>query len=746
MKIRLAFLPVLLTLTFALPAAAQFSVLYNFCSVPVSTPYPGCADGAGPNGGVILDPSGNLYGTTEDDGANYQGIVFKLDPSGNETVLYNFCSVANCADGGTPLAALIRDAPGNLYGTTVNGGANLAGTVFKLDISNNETVLHSFASTSGDGATPDAGLFQDATGNLYGTTESNGEDGGGNLFMVDPSDNYSVLYNFCCSTNNYADGDSPRAAPIRDAAGNLYGTTLAGGASGGGTVFKLDPAGNYTVLYNFCSLPGCADGNSPNAALIRDAAGDLYGVAGGGGANSLGTVFKLDPAGNFSVLHTFGSLPNNADGAYPLYALLRDAAGSLYGTAGGGGANGAGTVFKIDPAGNFSVLYNFCSLANCADGTYPDAALIQDAVGNLFGTAGGGGTHNGGTVFKIAGAAAAIPEGGGTTPVVINWPSPAAITYGTPLSAAQLDASTDISGTFVYSPALGTVLPAGTQTLSVTFYPVNTTFYATMAATVQLVVNKAVLTVQGNAVPMTYGNDVVPNVNNQYAITGYVNGDTLGVVMGKPTVTPGWGPEPDVGQYPLRIGMGTLNAANYSFNLVDGQIVVFAADIYIKPNGATMKYGSGSLPKFGYVVTGLKYGQTKSVLSAEPQITTTATAQSHVASYPIKAGGPAITAKNYNVYAGLNGILVITPATLTARANNLGAVYNQALPNLTYTVTGLVNGDLSGVVVGTAILSTPAMSGSPVGTYPITFAVAALSAGNDYNVTYADGNLTVRPQ
>ena len=356
------------------------------------------ADGKYPAGGVIMDAQGNLYGTTDQGGGVHEGTVFKLDPSGNETVLYEF---KGGSDGGAPWAHLLMDAAGNLYGTTIVAGAYKAGTVFKLDPSGNETVLHSF--NGSDGCEPFAGLIMDAQGNLYGTTIFCGAYGWGTVFKLDPSGNVKVLHSF-----NGSDGAVPYASLLMDAAGNLYGTTYAGGSSsntcaygiGCGTVFKLDSSGNETVLYRFT---GGSDGAEPFAGLHMDAAGNLYGATVYGGAYGYGTVFKLDPSGKETVLHSF----RGSDGRYPGAGVIVDAGGDLYGTTYQGGAYGSGTVFKLDPSGNETVLHSF----NHSDGYYP-GALMMDAKGNLYGTAfyGGafcsGSSGGCGTIFEIQNAKA----------------------------------------------------------------------------------------------------------------------------------------------------------------------------------------------------------------------------------------------------------------------------------------------------------------------------------------------------
>jgi uncharacterized repeat protein (TIGR03803 family) len=369
---------IIMTTGIATPAAqAQtYTLLHRFRVSPT--------DGANPHAGLIGDPAGNLYGTTDYGGAFGFGVVFKLDKTG-ETVLYSF---TGGADGGNPLAGLIRDAAGNLYGTTSYGGASGWGVVFKLDTTGAETVLDTFTPRA-DGVYPDAGLIGDSAGNLYGTTYDGGASNGGVVFKLDTTRAETVLYSF----TGGADGGHPEAGLIRDPAGNLYGATRWGGAFGCGVVFKLDTAGTETVLYSFT---GRADGAYPVAGLIQDSAGNLYGTTYEGGASGLGVVFKLDTTGTETVLHTF---TGGTDGANPWAGLVRDLAGNLYGTTYDGGASNGGVVFKLDTTGTETVLHTFTGGA--ADGQYPYAGLIRDPAGNLYGTTYRGGFAGQGVVFKI---------------------------------------------------------------------------------------------------------------------------------------------------------------------------------------------------------------------------------------------------------------------------------------------------------------------------------------------------------
>ncbi|MGA9529574.1 MAG: choice-of-anchor tandem repeat GloVer-containing protein [Terriglobales bacterium] len=327
---------------FKVDSEGKETVLHSFCSLAK------CGDGSSPMGGVIHDDSWNLYGTAAYGGDENGGTLFKLDSAGKATVLYSFCSVAICADGENPEAGLIEDAAGNLYGTTSRGGAHSLGTVFKVDEAGKETVIYSFcaAASCADGSTPMAGLVQDAEGNLYGTTQMGGANGWGTVFKVDSAGRETVLYSFCPG-KSCTDGEAPAAGLIRDAADNLYGTTALGGANAHGTVFKVDGAGKETVIYSFAAASGWTDGANPYAGLMRDAAGNLYGTTYAGGANAGGTAFKVDSRGKETVLYSFCPRGNCAGGDAPAAGLIEDAAGNLYGTTSAGDANGGGTVFRI---------------------------------------------------------------------------------------------------------------------------------------------------------------------------------------------------------------------------------------------------------------------------------------------------------------------------------------------------------------------------------------------------------------
>ena len=356
--------------------AQTLDILYSFNHV----------DGSQPSAPLLMDKSGNLYGTTQAGGANTAGAVFELTPAGTEEVLYSF---TGGPDGGTPYGGLVMDATGNLYGTTLYGGSTTCGdsgcgVVFKVTPSGVETVLYAFMGGT-DGFYPRGTLIIDSAGNLYGTTQYGGAPGSfGTIFEISPQGVETVLYRFLGYPN---DGAYPFAGVIRDSQGNLYGTAEAGGAFGLGTVYQLSGT-SEKIVHTF---NGSADAY-PWAGVQRDSYGDLYGTTTG----NYGEVYVVSPAGKERILHTF---TGGNDGGLPLGALIHDPQGAWYSTTSEGGAFGYGTIFRVTVGGNENVVYSF---AGTPDGAQPYAGLIGDAKGNGYGTTFSGGTNNRGAVFKIS--------------------------------------------------------------------------------------------------------------------------------------------------------------------------------------------------------------------------------------------------------------------------------------------------------------------------------------------------------
>jgi len=390
-----------------------------------------------PQGEMVFDSAGNLYGVSPLGGGKGGGAIFELSPvSGGwtETVIYAFCSVTNCNDGNEPRGGLVFDSNGNIYGTTQYGGTHALGVVFELSPSASgwtEKVLHNFCSAANcaDGWLPSSRLIFDSAGNLYGTAPYGGpfggQRGGGVAFEMTKASNgwkYSVLYSFCKSAQ-CADGDLPWGGLAFDASGNLYGTTLDGGSGaakcgsiGCGVVYELSPsAGGWkeTVLYSFCSASNCTDGLSPYDSPVLDSRGDLYGTtyAGGNAAcqfnHGCGLVFELVPGGGKwteRILYTF---TGGSDGGNSYAPLIFDTAGNLSGTTNSGGnpscsySLGCGVVFKLSRGSNGrwteSVPYAF---AGGSDGANPVSGLTSDSV-HLYGLTQSGGNFEAGVAFEL---------------------------------------------------------------------------------------------------------------------------------------------------------------------------------------------------------------------------------------------------------------------------------------------------------------------------------------------------------
>ncbi len=391
-------------------AATTEKVVHNFSP----------ATGDRPQATLVFDSAGNLYGTTAAGGGgaclggNGCGTVFQLTPAAGGAWTYHVIHAFqyNNGDGFYPVSSspLVIDKAGNLYGTTWLGGAHGYGCVFELSPNANhiwtETILYSFGATALDGIEPEAGVVMDAAGNLYGTTIGGGAYGGyGTVFELSPTSSgwkETVIYSFQGS----ATGSSPQAAPILDAAGNLYGTAYSSGAHGYGLVYELQPGSggtwNETVLYNFT---GAQDGGGPVTPLLFGPSGVLYGVSQATSRAYLGAVFQLAPdsTGGWteSNLHVFAG---THDGNSPRGDLLLDAAGNLYGTTYLGGSGANGTVFKLVPNTNGTwterTLYNF---TGSTDGGEPIGGVVLDSSGRIYGTTFKGGTYNGlGVLFVLS--------------------------------------------------------------------------------------------------------------------------------------------------------------------------------------------------------------------------------------------------------------------------------------------------------------------------------------------------------
>jgi uncharacterized repeat protein (TIGR03803 family) len=393
-------------LTAARTIAQTETLLHNFGATT--------NDGVSPNGVLILNSSGNLFGTTYFGGPYGVGTVFEVSPKSGggwtTTLLHVF---GKGTDGQLPNAGLLLDSFGNLYGTTTVGGTHNSGIVFELIPATGgkwtERVLHNFNSNGVDGVNPyGSSVVSDASGNLFGTTSQGGAHSQGTVFELSPKTGggYSekILYSF---NNNGTDGYDPASGVTLDAAGNLYGTTAAGGPNNSGAVFTLTASSTgYTeqILHSF-NLNDSFTYN-PVGGLVLDIFGNLYGTTTQGGEYGGGGVFELTPSSGgtwtMALLHLFGNL-QAGDGSVPFASVIFDATGNLYGTTANGGAHNLGTVFKLTPAGggvwNETLLHSFSG--SPTDGSTPYVGLVLDATGNLYGVTHNGGRKSKGTVFEI---------------------------------------------------------------------------------------------------------------------------------------------------------------------------------------------------------------------------------------------------------------------------------------------------------------------------------------------------------
>jgi len=581
----------------------------------------------GTDGSVVIAPlvqatDGNLYGTAEQGGANAEGTVFNITTGGTLTSLYSFCSQPNCADGREPVAGLVLATNGDLYGTTEWGGAtngNDSGTIFKYALSTGTlTTVYDFCTDTncGNGTWPVAGLVQASNGDLYGTTQYGGSfgpplPGEGTVFQITKASTLTkptldTLYVFCglpagddcASGDGSSNGFAPTGGLVQATNGILYGTTSSGGNAsyGGGTIFQTTiPTSTVpsvlTDLYDFCSQANCTDGDNGNGVgsgvptvLLQATNGNLYGTTVSGGTSDAGVVFEMTPAGEYTTLYSFCSQPACADGKGPQGGLIQGTDGNLYGTTSYGGnyyngpsgycgaSYGCGTIFQITPSGTLTTLYSFCSQPACADGTDPQAGLVQDTNGTFYGT-----TLANSTVFSLSTGLGpfvrTVPVSGAVGKSVIilgtNLTGATAVTFNglvaavTPVSSSEITAtvpaSMDINGITVNASGWLTVTtPGSTLTSNVPFLVGKT--LTTTTATITSSPNPST-----SGQPVTFTATVTANAGTP------PNGETVSFVKGT-TV----------------LGTGTLNNGTATFTtstLPVGTSSVkaeYAADAYFK--------------------------------------------------------------------------------------------------------------------------------------------------------------------
>jgi uncharacterized repeat protein (TIGR03803 family) len=433
--------------TYSSSSTPVFKTLVNFDGT----------NGTNPGLAPIQGTDGNLYGGTGAGGANGEGVLFKMSLSGAVTTIYNFCAESGCPDGegGSPE---VLGADGNFYGSNGSGGAFGDGTVYKFSQKGALTTLHSFDGTDGF---PIKHLVQGSNGNFYGTASNGGNlsecssFGCGTVFEMTPSGTLTTLYTFC-SQLGCTDGAVLYDALVQGSDGNYYGTTWAGGAGNGGTIFKITPTGTLTTLYSFCvsDYPYCGDGSNPIKLTLGND-GNFYGTTAYGGGNGEGSIFKITPAGTLTTIYNFCSLIACADGATPRDGLTLGSDGNFYSTTYYGGANNQGTVFQFTPAGVMTTLHSF----DGSDGRYPIQHLFQATNGVFYGVTDNDGSNGDGTVFSLS---------VGLTPLVETAPASGmvgskVIILGNKLTGATSVTFNGTAATFkvVSSTEITTTVPSG---------------------------------------------------------------------------------------------------------------------------------------------------------------------------------------------------------------------------------------------------------------------------------------------
>lgn len=407
----------------------------------------------GIRGNMIRANDGNFY-VVSSTGGNGRGVIAKIAPDGTLSVLH---AMASNDEGYSAFTGVIQASDGNLYGTTYLGGNQGGGVIYKVTLDGTYTVLRNLGQDKQDAVLPYAGLMQAPDGNLYGTTLRGGTNDKGTVFRVSTGGDFSILHSF-----DGQNGENPEGALVLGADGSLYGTTLQGGSGNRGVVFKITTTGTLTALYSFPSLSAFnsqgqatnATGANPRAGLLLAADGNFYGTAYQGGTAGFGTVYRMTPAGAVNVVHTFTG--PSFGGAFPLSEVTQDAAGNLYGTTEFGGFINQGAAWRISPAGQFRLLHAFTGGA--LDGYKPYANLLV-AGSDIYGVSFADSTAGAGALFKLdqgvngvlpvelSVSVTAIAYGGSAT---LTWSSPTAASCAT--SGDWADA-VGISGTLSVTPA-----------------------------------------------------------------------------------------------------------------------------------------------------------------------------------------------------------------------------------------------------------------------------------------------------
>ncbi len=708
-------------------------------------------DGSGPSGALTLGSDGYFYGTTQAGGANSQGSVFKVSPSGALTTIYSFAG----PDGATPLSSLTFGPNGSLYGTTSVGGATNNGTIFQITTTGALTTLYSFSGP--DGSSPAAGLVLGSDGNFYGTTTNGGANGPyGTIYKITPGGTLTQLYSF-----QGTDGANPSAALTLGGDGNFYGSTTSGGPNNNGSIFKITPGATLTTLYSFAG----SDGSAPFGALTLGTDGNFYGTTSSGGTNGLyGTVFKIAPGGALTTIYNFAG----TDGSGPETGLYLGSDGNFYGTTASGGANAQyGTIFSITPLGTLSTLYSFAG----PDGSNPTGALTLGTDGNFYMTTSSGAANGLGSVCRLTITPAftntvitssATPSFYGapvTLTATVSSPSNAAIpsgsvvfsNAGTPLATVPLTGGRGVFTASSFSPGTQSISAAYSGDLN--FKPSAGTFLQTVSQA------SATITPSSSLNPSVYGQAVTLTASmtapqGSASPTGTVTFTDGATTLGTAALSAGSASITATG---LLAGAQSIAVA-YSgdVNYLAGSTTL--SQVVNQAQSTTKLVSSLSQPSFGQSVT---FTATVSAVSAPGVPTGTVTFTSGAVTLgvvPLTSGSATLTTSVLSpgtqsvaaVYSGDGNFQTSTgttpetvgaaPTTMTVTSSQNPSSYNQSITLLATVGTPVGAGSPSGTVTftkGTTTLGTGTLSGGVA-----SFTTGALTTGSQtFSASFAGSSL-----
>jgi uncharacterized repeat protein (TIGR03803 family) len=541
-----------MTLTYTPPLPpASVTILHNFSDGTVVN------DGAGPSCTLIPGTDGNFYGTAMFNGANNDGTVFRMSPSGQTTILYSFGNPAVTNDGQGPSTSLVLGPDGNFYGLTNGGGSNGTGVAFRMTPQGAVTILHNFGdgSVANDGQNPSNAFILASDGNFYSTTFGGGSTGAGVVFEMSLTGQVTILHSFGDGT--VANDGAASAGPLVQAGdGNFYGTTQYGGTAGVGTVFKITRQGQVTILHSFNDGTVINDGTGPQAGLIQGPDGNLYGMTETGGVRNsyqgAGIVFKTSTQGAYTVLHRFSDGSVRNDGQIPSGELVLGKDGNYYGmTQNGGGTTqlqdlgtGSGSIFEMTPQGVVTILHSFNDGSVLNDGAVPMHNLVQASDGTFYGVTYQGGSTTSGVAFKFTPGLPSItsaPTANATVGLQFSY-QVTATNLPTNYSATNLPDGLSIdAGTGLIA---GTPTTPGTNVVVITTSnskgPTSSPLTITVSALPVPVVTSILSAYAKSETPFSYA-VIATNNPTSYSASGLPNGLSInpstGLISGTPTDT-----------------------------------------------------------------------------------------------------------------------------------------------------------------------------------------------------------------